>query len=77
MPKDSYDELLTDEIAAASVENKEIEFDGKNMEAVVVLLRFLEHRLTNTVSMMDCQKCYYSITSIIQLSWGGGNSWFG
>lgn len=29
----------------SGVENKEVEYDGKNMEAVVILLNFLYERL--------------------------------
>lgn len=51
MPPESYEELLTpmNEGAAGGVENKDIEYDSKNMEAIVALLAFLEKRL-DTVS---------------------------
>ena len=47
MPKESYEELLTPltEGAAIDAENKDVEYDGKNMEAIVVLLDFLNSRL--------------------------------
>ncbi|KAL5007732.1 hypothetical protein ScPMuIL_016538 [Solemya velum] len=47
MPKDCYEELLIPLIEGdvGGIENKEVEFDGKNMEAIVVLLDFLYRRL--------------------------------
>ena len=47
MPRESYEELLTplNEGVVGGVDNKDIEFDGKNLEAVVTLLDFLEKRL--------------------------------
>ena len=47
MPRDSYEELLTplNEGAVGGLDNKDVEYDGKNMEAVVALLEFLERRL--------------------------------
>jgi len=50
MPPVSYEELLTplNEGAIGGVENKDIEYDGKNMEAVVRLLEFLDKRLDRT-----------------------------
>ena len=46
MPRDCYEELLAplQEGDVADIENKDIEFDGKNMEAIVVLLNFLYKR---------------------------------
>ena len=46
MPSVSYEELLTpiaEELG--TIENKDMEYDGKNMEAIAVLLEFLNHRL--------------------------------
>ena len=47
MPRESYEELLTplNEGSVIDMENKEVEYDGKNMEAVVILLEFLNKRL--------------------------------
>ena len=47
MPRESYEELLTplNEGVVGGMDNKDIEFDGKNLEAVVTLLDFLEKRL--------------------------------
>lgn len=47
MPKDCYEELLApmNEGDISGVENKDVEYDGKNMEAIVVLLNFLDARL--------------------------------
>lgn len=47
MPRDCYEELLAPmaEVDLSGVENKEVEYDGKNMEAVVILLNFLYERL--------------------------------
>lgn len=47
MPRESYEELLTpiNEDAAGAAERKDIEHDGRNMEAIVELLEFLENRL--------------------------------
>lgn len=47
MPVDSFEQLLTpiNESGADSIDNKDIEYDGKNMESIVVLLNFLHHRL--------------------------------
>lgn len=47
MPPDSYEELLTplNESAACVDDNKDFEYDGQNMEGVVVLLHFLDKRL--------------------------------
>jgi len=55
MPKDSYEELLspmTDEselTADADAVCLPVEYDGKNMEAIVVILNFLDKRLDHTV----------------------------
>ncbi|ESO95427.1 hypothetical protein LOTGIDRAFT_117074, partial [Lottia gigantea] len=47
IPVDFYEELLTplNEIEVRGMENKEVEYDGKNMEAIIVLLNFLDNRL--------------------------------
>ena len=47
MPGDSYEELLTPmtEGATGGGENKDVEYDGLNMEAVIALLDFLDRRL--------------------------------
>ncbi|XP_069132114.1 synembryn-A-like [Argopecten irradians] len=47
IPRDCYEELLIplNEIDVSGMENKDVEFDGKNMEAVIVLLDFLYNRL--------------------------------
>ncbi|XP_060555922.1 synembryn-A-like [Ruditapes philippinarum] len=47
MPRDCYEELLAPmaEVDLTGIENKEVEYDGKNMEAVVILLNFLYERL--------------------------------
>ena len=46
MPRDCYEELLAplQEGDVTEIENKEIEYDGKNMEAIVILLNFLYKR---------------------------------
>lgn len=46
MPRDCYEELLAplQEGDVTDVENKDIEYDGKNMEAIVILLNFLYKR---------------------------------
>ncbi|KAK3611621.1 hypothetical protein CHS0354_018317 [Potamilus streckersoni] len=57
MPKDCYEELLIplNEGDVGSVENKDVEFDGKNMEAIVILLNFLYRRLDRpTKSLKEC-----------------------
>ena len=47
IPRDCYEELLIplNEIDIEGVENKDVEFDGRNMEAIIVLLNFLYNRL--------------------------------
>lgn len=47
MPRDCYEELLApmSEGEVGGIENKEVEYDGKNMEAIVVLLNFLHDRM--------------------------------
>jgi len=47
MPADSYEELLAPmiEIEAAGGEKQDIEYDGKNMGAILALLDFLQKRL--------------------------------
>ena len=46
MSRDCYEELLApmSENDISGVENKEVEYDGKNMEAIVILLNFLYKR---------------------------------
>ena len=52
MPWASYEELLAPVIegAVGGKENKDVEFDGSNMAAILVLLHFLDRRL-DTVCM--------------------------
>ncbi|XP_067655271.1 synembryn-A-like [Haliotis asinina] len=47
IPVDFYEELLTplNESDVRGVENKDVEYDGKNMEAIIVLIEFLSKRL--------------------------------
>ena len=47
MPRDCYEELLTpiNEEENQEVDTKSIEYDGKNVEAIVALLDFMERRL--------------------------------
>ena len=49
MPRVSYEELLApisvEESAEGGPDHKDVEYDGKNMEAIVALLEFLELRL--------------------------------
>ncbi|PVD33593.1 hypothetical protein C0Q70_04850 [Pomacea canaliculata] len=47
IPTDFYEELLTplNESDVHGIENKDIEYDGKNMEAIISLLDFLQYRL--------------------------------
>uniref|UniRef100_T1JDW5 LysM domain-containing protein n=1 Tax=Strigamia maritima TaxID=126957 RepID=T1JDW5_STRMM len=47
MPAVCYDELLTplSDGAVGGYDNKDVEYDGQNMEAVVILLDFLDRRL--------------------------------
>lgn len=47
IPRDCYEELLIplNEVDIEGVENKEVEYDGRNMEAIIVLLNFLYNRL--------------------------------
>ena len=47
MPRDCYEELLTplNEGDVGGMENKDLEYDGKNMEAIVALVDFLDKRL--------------------------------
>ncbi len=54
MPRESYEELLTPmtEEAAGGMENKDIEYDGKNMQAILTLLEFLDKRLSVPVQSM-------------------------
>jgi len=46
MPRDCYEELLApmSEVDVTG-DNKEVEYDGKNMEAIVILLNFLHDRM--------------------------------
>lgn len=66
MPRESYEELLTpiNEDAAGAAERKDIEHDGRNMEAIVELLEFLENRL-DVVSDNVRNVCIFH-TTIIQ-----------
>ena len=53
IPADFYEELLTPMVDMAEddrVDIKEMEYDGKNMEAVTVLLGFLDRRLSMVCS---------------------------
>ena len=53
VPLDCYEELLTplnEDDDDIGLENKEAEYDGKNMEAILVLLDFLYRRLDK----VDC-----------------------
>lgn len=54
IPTDFYEELLTplNESDVRGLENKDIEFDGKNMEAILALLDFLQHRLEAPMKSM-------------------------
>lgn len=48
MPPESYEELLApinEDVIVSSVEQKNIEYDGKNMDAILKLLEFLDYRL--------------------------------
>ncbi|XP_074660004.1 chaperone Ric-8A-like isoform X1 [Tubulanus polymorphus] len=47
MPRDCYEELLTvaNEGISTATNNKDVEYDGKNMEAVMILLEFLYIRV--------------------------------
>lgn len=47
IPRDCYEELLIplNEIDIEGMENKEVEYDGRNMEAIILLLNFLFSRL--------------------------------
>ena len=53
IPKDCYEELLIplNEADISGVENKEVEYDGKNMEGIIVLLDFLYKRLDRVGSL--------------------------
>ena len=59
MPRDCYEELLAplQEGDVADVENKDIEFDGKNMEGIVVLLNFLYKRFDRVSCVFPCFFC--------------------
>lgn len=47
IPRDCYEELLIplNEMDIEGMENKEVEYDGRNMEAIILLLNFLFSRL--------------------------------
>jgi len=62
MPRESYEELLTplNEGAVGGAENKDVEYDGKNMEAIVTLMDFLDKRLDVV------RYHYYLITLLMQ-----------
>lgn len=70
VPLDCYEELLTplnEDDEDIGLENKEAEYDGKNMEAILVLLEFLNRRLDKPSKAMKdslapilcslCQMC--------------------
>lgn len=62
VPLDCYEELLTplnEDDEDIGLENKEAEYDGKNMEAILVLLQFLNRRLDKV--------CGFHIQNHIQL----------
>jgi hypothetical protein len=46
MPKTCFEELLSP--AVLEDENGNDEHNGKNMEAINIILRFLDHRITKT-----------------------------
>ncbi|XP_059150674.1 synembryn-A-like [Physella acuta] len=49
IPADFYEELLTPMVDDdKGMDNKDTEYDGKNMEAIHVILEFLDHRLRST-----------------------------
>lgn len=54
IPADFYEELLTPMVEEEEKggERQEIEFDGKNMEAIWVILQFLDHRLSMATKNM-------------------------
>ncbi|KAK6191875.1 hypothetical protein SNE40_003455 [Patella caerulea] len=54
IPVDFYEELLTplNECEVRGIENKEVEYDGKNMEAIIVLIHFLDRRLDRPAKNM-------------------------
>ena len=56
MPRDCYEELLAplQEGDVADIENKDIEYDGKNMEAIVILLNFLYKRFDRVSIQLHC-----------------------
>lgn len=54
IPPDFYEELLTPMVEGdKGVESKELEFDGKNMDAINVILDFLDHRLNTVCSIFN------------------------
>ena len=62
VPLDCYEELLTplnEDDEDIGLENKEAEYDGKNMEAILVLLQFLNRRLDKV--------CWFHVQSHIEL----------
>ena len=66
VPLDCYEELLTplnEDDEDIGLENKEAEYDGKNMEAILVLLQFLNRRLDKVCCFM--YKVIYSKTCLI------------
>lgn len=67
MPKDCYEELLIPliEVDVGGIENKEVEFDGKNMEAIVVLLDFLYRRLDR----VSISRIISAHISLLIISW--------
>lgn len=65
IPTDFYEELLTplNETDVQGVENKDIEYDGRNMEAIISLLEFLQHRLDTVSSYIRLCVCMHSCLS--------------
>ncbi|CAG5132458.1 unnamed protein product [Candidula unifasciata] len=54
IPADFYEELLTPVVEDEKGVEKEMEYDGKNMEAISVILDFLDHRLrTSTKNVKE------------------------
>lgn len=46
IPPDFYEELLTPMVEEdKGTDSKDLEYDGKNMDAINVILEFLDHRL--------------------------------
>ncbi|CAL1540464.1 unnamed protein product [Lymnaea stagnalis] len=65
IPADFYEELLTPMVDDdKGMDNKDIEYDGKNMEAIHVILEFLDHRL-RTVSIIATKNVKESLAPIL------------